>query len=104
MAVSRLAGPWVGLAWSSAPVAALLVLGVAGTGLAYAVWFWLLGRASLLQLGTALFPVPVVGVVAGILTGDRPSPADLAGIAAVLAGMGVISLSPSASAVAKAAD
>ncbi|MHB8960517.1 MAG: DMT family transporter [Candidatus Limnocylindrales bacterium] len=103
VSVSGLVEPWVGLTWSSASVASLLVLGVAGTGLAYAVWFWLLGRASLLQLGTALFLVPVVGVVAGILTGDRPSPADLAGIAAVLAGMGVISLSPSASAVAKGA-
>lgn len=97
LAVSALVEPWAGLSWSAAAVVGLLVLGVLGTGVAYVVWFWLLGRTSLLQLGTALFLVPVVGVVAGILTGDRPAPVELAGIVAVLLGIGVVSLRGSSS-------
>jgi drug/metabolite transporter (DMT)-like permease len=63
--------------------------GVPGTGVAYLVWFCLLGRMSLLQLGRALFLVPLVGVVSGILTGDRPEPVVLAGVVALLAGVGL---------------
>lgn len=92
LAVSAVTEPWGGISWSPASLVGLLVLGVLGTGVAYVVWFWLLGRTSLVQLGTALFLVPVVGVVAGILTGDRPAPLALAGIVAVLAGIGVVSL------------
>ena len=43
-------------------------------------------------LGTALFLVPVVGVVSGILTGGRPEPIVLVGITAVLAGIGLVSV------------
>ncbi len=89
---SALAEPWSGLAWSLSSVASLLVLGVVGTGVAYVVWFWLLGRSRLSQLGAALFLIPVVGVVAGILVGDRPAPAELAGILIVLAGIGLTSM------------
>lgn len=92
VAVSALTEPWSGLTWSHSSLAALFVLGVLGTGVAYVVWFWLLGRTSLLQLGTALFLIPVVGVVAGILVGDRPAPAELAGILTVLAGIGLASM------------
>jgi drug/metabolite transporter (DMT)-like permease len=92
VAVSAVTEPWAGLSWSPASLVGLLVLGVLGTGVAYVVWFWLLGRTSLVQLGTALFLIPVVGVVAGIVTGDRPAPVELAGIIAVLAGIGVAAL------------
>ena len=92
VAVSAVTEPWAGLSWSPASLVGLLVLGVLGTGVAYVVWFWLLGRTSLVQLGTALFLIPVVGVVAGIVTGDRPAPVELAGIVAVLAGIGVVAL------------
>ncbi len=54
-------------------------------------WFRLPGRTSFAQLGTALFLLPVVGVAAGIFTGDRPEPIELAGIAAVLAGIRIVS-------------
>lgn len=92
VAVSVVTEPWAGLSWSPASLGGLLVLGVLGTGVAYVVWFWLLGRTSLVQLGTALFLIPVVGVVAGIVTGDRPAPVELAGIVSVLAGIGVVAL------------
>lgn len=90
--VSALLEPWGAVTWSPAALIGLLVLGVLGTGFAYVVWFSLLGRMSFANLGTVLFLVPVFGVVAGIVTGDRPAPAELAGLAAVLAGIAIISV------------
>jgi len=92
LGVSALLEPWAALSWSLATLLGLLVLGVLGTGVAYAVWFWLLDQVSLVGLGTALFLVPVVVVVSGILTGERPEPIVLVGITAVLAGIGLVSV------------
>ena len=92
LGASALLEPWSALSWSPGMLFGLLVLGVLGTGVAYVVWFSLLGRASLVHLGTTLFLVPVVGVVAGIVTGDRPAPVELAGIVAVLVGMAIVSV------------
>jgi len=92
VAASALVEPWDGLSWSSGLMAGLLVLGVLGTGLAYVAWFGLLARIPLARLGAALFLVPVTGVVAGILTGDRPATVEVAGIAIVLAGLAIVSL------------
>ncbi len=92
LAASVLLEPWGALSWSFELVLGLFVLGVLGTGVAYVVWFSLLGRTSLVNLGTALFLVPVVGVVAGIVTGDRPALVELAGIAAVLVGLAIVSV------------
>ena len=90
--VSAVLEPWSALSWSPAMLIGLLVLGVLGTGLAYVAWFWLLDRVSLVRLGAALFLVPVTGVVAAVLIGDRPAPVALVGIAAVLVGIGIVSL------------
>lgn len=92
LAVSALVEPWGATSWSPTMLPGLLVLGVLGTGLAYVVWFWLLDQISLIRLGTALFLVPVTGVIAGIVTGDRPAPIELAGIAALLVGIGIVSV------------
>ena len=91
LAVSAVFEPWGEISWSPATVAGLLVLGVIGTGFAYLAWFWLLGRVSFVRLGAALFLVPVVGVAAAILTGDRPGQAELIGIVALLVGIGIAS-------------
>lgn len=90
--LSAVLEPWGALSWSPAELIGLLILGVLGTGLAYVAWFWLLDRVSFVRLGAALFLVPVTGVVAAVLTGDRPAPVALAGIAAMLVGIGIISL------------
>jgi len=92
VAVSALLEPWGALRWSPATLTGLVVLGVLGTGLAYVSRFWQLDRVPLVRLGAALFLVPVTGVVAAILIGDRPAPVELAGIAAVLVGVGIASL------------
>jgi drug/metabolite transporter (DMT)-like permease len=90
-AVSALLEPWSAVRWSPATLIGSLVLGALGTGLAYVAWFWLLDRVPLVQLGAALFLVPVVGVAAAFVTGDRPATIALVGIAAVLGGIGIVS-------------
>lgn len=93
--VSGLVEPWAAVNWDRA-VPGLLVLGVAGTGLAYLGWFWLLGRLSLVRLGAALFLVPVVGVVAAVALGERPAPVELAGMTLAVAGVGLVATDPTA--------
>lgn len=91
LGVSAILERWAAVRWSQATLFGLLVLGVLGTGVAYVVWFWLLAKVPLARLGAALLLVPVVGAAAGLLTGDRPQPIELAGIGAVLAGIGLVS-------------
>ena len=91
LAVSAVFEPWNAVTWSPVTVAGLLGLGVIGTGFAYVAWFWLLGRISFVRLGAALFLVPAVGITAGIVTGERPGQAELAGIVVLLTGIGIAS-------------
>jgi drug/metabolite transporter (DMT)-like permease len=85
---------WSGIAWSPAMVAGTLLLGVLGTGVGYAAWFWLLDRMPLAKLGGMLFVAPIVGVTSGILLGDRPGPVAMLGIVALLLGIALVSLPP----------
>lgn len=94
---SLLVEPWGAVRWSPALVCSLLVLGVVGTGIAYVAWFWLLSRVSLVRLGTILYLVPVTGVVVAIAVGDRPAPIAFAGMAVVLAGIGLVAADARAS-------
>ena len=94
IAASAILEPWSAITWSAAALRSLLVLGVLGTGLAYVAWFWLLGRLSLVVLGSALFLVPVTGVAVAIAIGDRPSPPELIGMVAALAGIGLVAADP----------
>lgn len=93
VAVSGIAEPWTG-AQLPAAIPGLVVLGVLGTGFAYLGWFWLLGRVSLVMLGAALFLVPVVGVAAAMVVGERPAPVELAGMTLALAGIGLVAADP----------
>jgi drug/metabolite transporter (DMT)-like permease len=88
---SALFEPWGTISWSAGSAMSLLILGVVGTGLAYVAWFWLLARTSLVRLGAVLFLLPVVGVAAAVIVGDRPAPVALLGIAAVLVGIWIVS-------------
>ena len=85
--VSGLFEPWATVTWSPAVVLGLLMLGVLGTGVAYVAWFRLLNQTSLARLGAALFLIPVVGVAAGLLVGERPALPELLGIIALLVGI-----------------
>jgi drug/metabolite transporter (DMT)-like permease len=72
-------------AWSSA--AAVLLLGVLGTGVAYVAMAVLVGRVGATRGSIATYFIPVVAVVLGALLRDeRFHPVCLAGMALVLAG------------------
>jgi probable blue pigment (indigoidine) exporter len=61
-------------------------LGVIGTGVAYAIWFRLLGRTRASTLSAYLFLVPVVALaVSALFLGERLSLVQLLGVVLVLA-------------------
>ena len=87
LGVSLVTEPWGSVRWGPAPIVATLLLGIAGTGIAYAVWFRLARVVPLTSLGPVLFVVPVVGFVTGLAVGNRPGLLELTGILALLAGI-----------------
>ena len=87
LGMSLVTEPWGAVGWGPAPVVATLVLGVVGTGIAYAAWFRLARVVPLTSLGPVLFVVPVVGFLAGLAVGNRPGLLELTGIAALLVGI-----------------
>lgn len=63
---------------------------VGATALAYLLWFTLLDRVSAGAAAMTTFAIPVVGVAGAMaLVGERPTPLDYAGFAAVLAAAGI---------------
>ena len=70
--------------------------GLIGMGLAYFLWFEVIGRlpATTASLGSLL--VPVVGVIgSAVLVGERPSLADAIGFACIFAAAASVLLQPS---------
>jgi drug/metabolite transporter (DMT)-like permease len=62
----------------------LLFNGVLGTGIAYFVWFNIIGRLSTAMASLGSLANPVVGVIgAAILLGDRPTIPDIIGFALI---------------------
>ncbi|MCI4335652.1 MAG: DMT family transporter [Thermoplasmata archaeon] len=60
-------------------------LGVVGTAIAYAIWFWLLARIPAEQLASYVFLVPVVALGFSVaLLGERVDGSQIAGITAVV--------------------
>ena len=58
---------------------------VCATAMAYLLWFILLDRMPAGAASITTFAIPVVGVLAAMaLVGDRPSPLDWVGFAAVM--------------------
>lgn len=92
LAAGILLEPVAGLTWTPAALLSLLILGALGTGLAYVAWFWLLTRLSFVELGAAMFLVPLVGVAGAVAMGDRPTSPEWAGFGLVLAGIAIASL------------
>ena len=69
--------------------------GLIGMGLAYFLWFEVIGRlpATTASLGSLL--VPVVGVIgSALIVGERPSLADIAGFACIFAAAASVMLQP----------
>jgi drug/metabolite transporter (DMT)-like permease len=63
----------------------LLFNGILGTGIAYFIWFNIIGRLSTAMASLGSLINPVVGVIgAVILLGDRPTVTDMVGFALIL--------------------
>jgi drug/metabolite transporter (DMT)-like permease len=63
----------------------LLFNGILGTGIAYFIWFNIIGRLSTAMASLGALINPVVGVIgAVILLGDRPTVTDMIGFALIL--------------------
>ena len=88
-----LLAPSAPIVWSTPFVVALLYNVFLATALAWTLWTFALQRLSAADTGMASFGTPLVGVIAAWLQlGERPGPAELAGIALVLLALGLISL------------
>lgn len=76
------------VSWTPAFVTVLLVLGLLGTALAFALWFSLLHRAELTRLNTFTFLTPAFGLAIGAMFfGETLRPMEMAGIGLILAGV-----------------
>jgi drug/metabolite transporter (DMT)-like permease len=71
----------------------LLFNGILGTGIAYFIWFNIIGRLSTVMASLGSLINPVVGVIgAMILLGDRPTGPDLIGFALIFAAAACVML------------
>lgn len=83
--------PVSGFAWGSA--AAVFVLGVFGTGLAFAAMAEMAGRVGGTRASVITYLIPVVAIVLGVIfRNDVVTPVAIAGIALVIAGAAITSL------------
>ena len=74
--------------WSGSFVAVLLVLGLLGTAVAFALWFSLLHRSELNRLNTATFLTPAFALILGALFfSESLQWAEMGGIALILIGV-----------------
>lgn len=81
-----LTGPGIATPVGPLPWLGLLYAAIAGTAVAYLLWFWLLHELPAGTAGLGALLVPVFGVAASvIILGERPSHADLAGLVMILA-------------------
>jgi drug/metabolite transporter (DMT)-like permease len=73
--------------WEPGPVTAVVVLGVFGTGLAFALMGALVGRVGSTRASFITYLIPAVALVLGVVfRGDEVVPLELVGIAFVLGG------------------
>jgi drug/metabolite transporter (DMT)-like permease len=71
----------------------LLFNGILGTGIAYFIWFNIIGRLTTVMASLGSLINPVVGVIGAIiLLGDRPTGSDLIGFALIFAAAACVML------------
>jgi drug/metabolite transporter (DMT)-like permease len=80
------------IVWSGYFIGALLYNAVGRTAIAPLLWLYILQRLPATISGLNVLAVPVVGVVAAwIELGERPSPAESAGMLLILLGLALLS-------------
>jgi len=83
--------PWTLPAPSATAVAALVALGIVGTGMAFIVYYRLLETANPTYVSMVTYVIPVFGVILGVLVlGERLTWHTLAGFALILLGVMVV--------------
>ncbi|MCG2601419.1 MAG: DMT family transporter, partial [Achromobacter sp.] len=81
--------------WSAQFVLILVVLSIAGTSVAFWLWFGALKQVALNRANAFTFLVPIFGLAIGaVFFGERLSWAQAAGVALVVAGIAIVQLSP----------
>ena len=74
---------------------ALIFAGLAGSALAYVLWFEVVRRLPAMTAGLGVLGAPVVGVIASVLVlGERPTLADAIGFTLILAAAACVLLMP----------
>jgi drug/metabolite transporter (DMT)-like permease len=81
------------LHWQS--LAAVTVLGVLGSGLAYLLFFRLLASMSPTRVAAVTYLLPIWGLFWGFIAGEQIRWTALVGVAVVLAGLVLINMNPS---------
>jgi drug/metabolite transporter (DMT)-like permease len=80
---------------SAQAIFALAYQGFIGTGLAYFLWFSIVGRVSAATASLGSLCVPVVGILGSVLIlGDRPTFADAIGFALIFAAAACVMIQP----------
>jgi len=70
--------------------------GIAGSGIAYAMWFEIVRRLPAATASLGILGIPVIGVLSSIvLLGERPTSADIIGFALIFAASACVLLAPS---------
>ena len=85
--------------WPVGPLAlaGLIFAGLAGSGIAYLLWFEIVRRLPALAASLGVLAAPVVGVVGSVLAlGERPSIHDAIGFVLILAAAACVLLAPTA--------
>jgi drug/metabolite transporter (DMT)-like permease len=67
-------------------LAAAIFAGLVGSGLAYFLWFGIIGRVSAMTASLGVLSAPVIGVVStALLLGEIPTPSDIIGYVLIFA-------------------
>lgn len=83
----------------AAGLAATVLSGVLGTGIAYGLWFSIIRRLPATTASLGVLGSPVIGVIASVaILGERPSAADIVGFALILAASACVLFSRQAAA------
>jgi drug/metabolite transporter (DMT)-like permease len=90
LGMSAVLESWSDVAWSPANILAILYLSVFGSVIAFSVYYYLIKvmDATVVSLTTLIIPI-VALALGGAILHERVSPTALAGIATIIAGVGV---------------
>lgn len=76
-------------------VVAVMFVGVAGSGIAYGLWFEIVRRLPAVTASLGVLSVPVIGIIASVaILGEVPTAADIVGFALIFAASACVMLGP----------